>query len=201
MNYYLCDQNGNKSESKESLWICYESEKNLSARTKNYTSATEAKPSPLASKIFGFPWVEEMTISPMKILIKRQNWVDFDIIADPLKDLITEHIETQDKLEENPEPQVTIKTKTQGFTQEEKAVADFLDERVNPEVAHHGGRISFVKLQEGALFLKMEGGCQGCGMAQATLREGVETELKKNFSFIKEVIDTTDHSKGLKPYL
>ena len=72
---------------------------------------------------------------------------------------------------------------------------------MNPQVASHGGKISLVKLDGTDLLLKMEGGCQGCSMAQATLKDGVETTILERFDFVKQVIDTTDHGSGINPYL
>ena len=46
----------------------------------------------------------------------------------------------------------------------------------------------------------MEGGCQGCGMANVTLKEGVEVEIQKIVPTIREVLDVTDHAGGTNPY-
>lgn len=193
----------------EENWIDYHLSLSVSDKEKTYTSSGEASLSPIASKIFGFPWVDEVLVKPKQISIKRQEWVDFEIIAEPLKDLLIEHFEGKEsgEIEENPElsSQTDNATDSQNsssdLSEESQLIVDFLDSQVNPQVASHGGRISLLKFEKGTLHLKMEGGCQGCGMAKVTLREGVETALKENFSFIKEVIDATDHSQGLNPYI
>jgi len=107
-------------------------------------------------------------------------------------------------IEENPE--ITLapsepQDSESDLSEESQMITSFLDQAVNPQVASHGGKISLLKYEKGTLHLKMEGGCQGCGMAKVTLREGVETALKENFPFIKEVIDATDHSQGLNPFI
>lgn len=193
----------------DDLWIEFKFSKKLSSKDKTYKSSNEALVSPVASKIFGFPWVEEVSVNQECVLIKRQDWVDFEIIAEPLKSLLLEHFETANKnpdghFEENPDPQPVASSAPENntdLTNEAKAVIDFLDSEVNPQVAAHGGRIAFIKLEDGNLHVKMEGGCQGCGMAKVTLREGVETSLKENFDFIKAVTDVTDHDEGLNPYI
>lgn len=204
VDYQLCTEDAKATEDKSSLWIAFLTEGEISKTSKTYTSSIVAGTSPLASKIFGFPWVEEVRLSPSSIMIKRQEWVDFDIIADPLKELIEEHLTNAEQpIEENPEPvqaeQVTP-SNVEGLNEQESLIVRFLDEEVNPQVASHGGKISFVKMLEGNVHLKMEGGCQGCGMAQATLRDGVEKSLKESFEFVKNVVDTTDHESGVKPY-
>jgi len=195
------------------LLITYDIEFQISKITKTYANATDAFISPIAGKIFGFPWVEEVTVSQKSIAIKRQDWVDFEIIAEPLKELIEEHFKsasTDGSIEENPE----LKAKTTdthaedsdttslgGSSSEFSQISDFLDQEVNPMVASHGGKITLVDYKEGLVQLKMEGGCQGCGMAQVTLRDGVEKSLKENFSFITSIQDTTDHNEGLNPFI
>ena len=46
----------------------------------------------------------------------------------------------------------------------------------------------------------MGGGCQGCGMANVTLKHGIEAMIQEVFPEIKQVIDTTDHAAGDNPY-
>lgn len=204
VDYQVCTEEAKATEDKKSLWIAFLIEGEISKTSKTYTSSVTAGLSPLASKIFGFPWVEEVRLSPSSVMIKRQDWVDFDIIAEPLKELIEEHLTNAEQpIEENPEPvqaENAALSNTEGLNEQETLIVRFLDEEVNPQVAAHGGKISFVKLLEGNVHLKMEGGCQGCGMAQATLRDGVETSLKESFEFVKNVIDTTDHDSGVKPF-
>lgn len=75
-----------------------------------------------------------------------------------------------------------------------------LDERVNPGVAAHDGRISLVDLRDGVAYLRMGGGCQGCGMSAVTLRLGVEEMLRAEIPDLVGVEDVTDHASGANPY-
>lgn len=75
-----------------------------------------------------------------------------------------------------------------------------LDERVNPGVAAHGGRVSLVDVRDGKVFVRFGGGCQGCGMADLTLKEGVVAALRQELPEIAEVVDATDHAAGESPY-
>ncbi|MGH1468976.1 MAG: NifU family protein [Bdellovibrionales bacterium] len=205
VTWKITDENGIAAEDTQSLWIAFDLDQDISNRIKTYSSSSEATPSPIASKLFGFPWVEEITVATRGLLIKRQSWVDFDIIAEPLKELISEHFNSSSPttFEENPEPQVAAVEEYDlaEYSENEGLIVQFLAEEVNPQVASHGGKISFVKLEGTMVHLKMEGGCQGCGMAAVTLKEGVEKSLLERFDFISEVIDTTDHSSGIRPYL
>lgn len=80
------------------------------------------------------------------------------------------------------------------------AVQEVLDQRVNPSVASHGGHISLIDVQEKTVFIRLEGGCQGCGQADVTLKQGVEAEIKKEVPEVAQVLDTTDHAEGQNPY-
>ena len=75
-----------------------------------------------------------------------------------------------------------------------------LDEEVNPSVAMHGGHIALVDVQNDTAYIRLEGGCQGCGMADVTLKQGVEVAIKNAVPAIKAVLDSTDHGGGSNPY-
>ena len=76
-----------------------------------------------------------------------------------------------------------------------------LDTEVVPMVASHGGMIHLVNLSEnGDLDLKFGGGCQGCGMAGMTLKNGVEKTLRERIPELGEIRDVTDHEVGDNPY-
>ena len=80
------------------------------------------------------------------------------------------------------------------------AVQKVLDEKINPSVATHGGFVDLVALEDGVAYLRFGGGCQGCGMINVTLKQGVEKVLFEDVPEIKKVMDTTDHASGDNPY-
>jgi Fe-S cluster biogenesis protein NfuA len=75
------------------------------------------------------------------------------------------------------------------------------DEQVRPALAAHGGNVEIVDLDNNKLFLRLQGGCQGCSSSTATLKEGIQTLVKQNFPEITDVIDLTDHQTGENPYM
>ena len=79
-------------------------------------------------------------------------------------------------------------------------IQELIDTQINPSVASHGGYIQLLEVQSDTIYVHMGGGCQGCGMAQATLKQGIESTIKDNFPEIQHVIDTTDHAAGTNPY-
>lgn len=75
-----------------------------------------------------------------------------------------------------------------------------LEEQVNPAIASHGGGAELVSVDGTIAYLKLMGGCQGCGMAQVTLRQGIERILLEAIPELSGVIDVTDHASGSDPY-
>lgn len=80
------------------------------------------------------------------------------------------------------------------------AIQKVLDEKINPAVAGHGGHISLIDVKADTAYIRLEGQCQGCGMADVTLKQGVEVEIKSAVPHITEVLDITDHAGGTNPY-
>lgn len=82
----------------------------------------------------------------------------------------------------------------------EDRVRQVLDEQVNPMVASHGGVVSLSRIENGEVFLRFGGGCQGCGMVDVTLKQGVEVMMKESVPDIIAIHDATDHDSGSNPY-
>jgi Fe/S biogenesis protein NfuA len=79
-------------------------------------------------------------------------------------------------------------------------VVNVLEQQVNPSIASHGGRADLVAVEEHSVYLRLSGGCQGCGMAKATLSQGIEVILREAIPEIGNVVDVTDHADGTNPY-
>jgi cystathionine gamma-synthase len=82
----------------------------------------------------------------------------------------------------------------------EEGLQRVLDEEVNPAVAAHGGRVILVGLVAGRALIRLEGGCQGCSLAQVTVRQGVERLVRGRLPEIVAVVDVTDHAAGTNPF-
>jgi len=79
-------------------------------------------------------------------------------------------------------------------------VSKVLQEKINPSIASHGGFINLVAVEDGTAYLQFGGGCQGCGMVNVTLKQGVEKVLFEEIPEITKVMDVTDHASGTNPY-
>jgi Fe/S biogenesis protein NfuA len=80
------------------------------------------------------------------------------------------------------------------------AVQAVLDTKVNPAVASHGGHVSLAAVEGDTVYLRFGGGCHGCGMVKATLKDGVERMIFESVPGVARVLDVTDHESGTNPY-
>jgi Fe/S biogenesis protein NfuA len=79
-------------------------------------------------------------------------------------------------------------------------VLQVLERQINPSIAAHGGRADLVAVEDDAAYLRLSGGCQGCGMASVTLNQGIEVAIRDAVPEIARVVDVTDHASGANPY-
>jgi Fe-S cluster biogenesis protein NfuA len=81
-----------------------------------------------------------------------------------------------------------------------KRVQSILDQEINPAVAAHGGWVELIDVKRNEVFIRMGGGCVGCGMADVTLKQGVEKTIRQAIPEVGAIMDTTDHASGRNPY-
>jgi Fe-S cluster biogenesis protein NfuA len=150
-------------------------------------TAADADCSPLANKIFGFPWTASVFIGVDFITVTKHDWVDWNVLAQPLANLIQEHIN-------NNEP-VVVEVIQKGTNEslsndsaEVKKIKEILNRDIRPLVALDGGDIVFVKYENQVISLQMKGACNGCPSSTATLKEGIEVRIKELMPEVREVI-------------
>lgn len=163
-----------------------------------FQSAVEAQFSPLPKRIFGFPWAAGVYVAPDFITITKQDWVDWDMIAEPLAGLIEEHLESGAPIlgSASAKPAASGKQDEAGSAHaahpdDTPAIAMIkrvLDEEIRPMVAQDGGDVVFEKYEDQVVFLHMRGACAGCPSSTMTLKMGIETRLKDAVPEIREVV-------------
>jgi len=75
-----------------------------------------------------------------------------------------------------------------------------LEQQINPSIAAHGGRADLVAVEVETAYLRLSGGCAGCGMAAVTLSQGIEVAIFSSVPEITKVVDVTDHAAGTNPF-
>lgn len=79
-------------------------------------------------------------------------------------------------------------------------VQQVLEQQINPSIASHGGQAQLVSVEGDTAYLRLGGGCVGCGMASVTLSQGIEVAIREAVPEIVNIVDVTDHASGTNPY-
>jgi Fe-S cluster biogenesis protein NfuA len=169
------------------------------AGVRRFASAAEAKGSPLAEAIFAIPagGVTEVIVSGNIVTVVKDNPAPWQAVGKAVGVAIRAAAASG-------APAVATKTAPPAGAVDDDAlyerVARLFDEQVNPMVARHGGRVELIDVQDAVVMLRMGGGCQGCGMADVTLRQGIEGMLAQHIPEVRGIVDITDHTSGANPY-
>lgn len=151
-------------------------------------SSLEATRSPLATKLFGFPWLESVYVGPSFVSITKQDWVDWDVLSEPLQGLIKEHVDEGVPVllpEDGAKKATAVASDDSPVVQK---IKEIIDNEIRPAVAMDGGDIVFDKYEDGRVYLHMKGACSGCPSSAYTLKQGIETRLKEAVPEIVEVV-------------
>ncbi len=166
-------------------------DRNIASENLTFTSQESAGRSPLAVKILGFPWAAGVFIGVNFVTVTKQNWVEWEILADPLSDLIREHIQSGQPVvgaEGGSSSSVSGDEDKPGDSPIVLKIKKILRDDIKPAVAMDGGDITFDRFEDGKVYLQMHGSCSGCPSSTMTLKEGIETRLKDAIPEVTEVI-------------
>lgn len=86
------------------------------------------------------------------------------------------------------------------FDAREVQIQELFDRHINPAIASHGGWVELLAVEGTTAIVRLGGGCQGCGMADVTLKQGIEATILQVVEGIERVVDETDHASGQNPY-
>jgi len=170
----------------------------LAEGVRRFTGAGEAKGSPLAEAIFAIPGVgvNELIVSGNIVTVVKQSPSPWQAVGKAVGAAIRSALAAD-------APPVAASPKSPGAVSDDalyERVATVFDEQVNPMVARHGGHVELIDVQDAVVMLRMGGGCQGCGMADVTLRQGIEGMLAQLVPQVRGIVDITDHTTGANPY-
>src|SRR5438067_8260753 len=174
------------------------SEPVLAGGVRRFTGADEAQGSPLAEAIFAIAGLDasELIVSGNIVTVVKQSPVPWQAVGKAVG-LAIRAAMTSD-LPPVPGPPRPPNAVNDDALYER--VASVFEEQVNPMVARHGGRVELIDVQDAVVMVRLAGGCQGCGMADVTLRQGIEAMLQQHVPDVKGVVDITDHAAGSNPY-
>ena len=159
----------------------------LTEQPTEFKKAADAVAAPLARKLFGFPWTESVYIGRDFVAVTKQDWVDWETLAEPLAGLIQEHLERGEVVMQPRSVTTTASTESSDSADVQKIKA-ILDNEIRPAVALDGGDIVFHKFEDGVVHLFMQGACSGCPSSTMTLKQGIEARLMNEIPSIREVV-------------
>jgi Fe-S cluster biogenesis protein NfuA len=154
-----------------------------------------ASGSPLAEKLFDLQGVDSVLIQDNIVTVNAETGGNWLPLAKQIGAVIREVLgsgekSVSDKLLESLPPEDDIKKKVQAV----------FDKEINPAIAMHGGFVELIDVKGNEVFIRMGGGCQGCGMADVTLKQGIEKSIRQMVPEVGAIMDTTDHAAGRNPY-
>lgn len=166
----------------------------ISDKTAFFDDPIQTTRSPLAQKLFGFPWTKAILIGPHYVTITKQEWVEWSTLADPLANLLAEHLERQEGvlLSLPAEDEAATEPSADDISENDspliKKIKDILNREIRPAVAADGGDILFSRYVDNRLYLRLQGACSGCPSSAMTLKDGIEVRLKEEIPELIEVI-------------
>lgn len=154
-----------------------------------------AKNSPLATKLFEIPGVENILIAENQVTVTKSGFDAWPAVGKQVGAKIREHIGSG-------EPAVSEDFRRTIPSEDEirHKVQDLLNSEINPAVGMHGGWVELIDVRKNSIYIRMGGGCQGCGAADVTLKQGIEKSIRNLVPQVGEILDTTDHAAGRNPY-
>jgi Fe-S cluster biogenesis protein NfuA len=160
-----------------------------------FPSREKAKGSHLAERLFEIENVTAVMVSANEVTVTKSGYDDWVPIGRKIGAAIREQLQSgvpavSDRALDGRPSETEIREKVQ----------QLLDTEINPAVGMHGGYVSLIDVRGNTVYIQMGGGCQGCGMADVTLKHGIETMIRQTIPEVGEILDATDHASGRNPY-
>ncbi|HEX4439240.1 MAG TPA: NifU family protein [Thermoanaerobaculia bacterium] len=149
--------------------------------------------SPLAAELLAMPGVESALLAENTVTVSAAHAVDWPALG--IGNVIRRHLRSG-------APIVTAEFFDSMPSESDLkwAIGDLLDREINPAVAQHGGWVELIDVRRNNVYLRLGGGCQGCGAADVTLKQGIEKAIRGLAPSVGEILDTTDHASGRNPF-
>ena len=164
--------------------------------TKTVSNLDDAKGLPLAEKLICLAGVEKLQLIGHLLVVTKTGEREWTDLGNEVESVLTSYLISGEALTPD---DVQEKMMLIGRSTKEK-VQYLVDTQINPGVAEHGGSVQVVDVKGDSVYLKLHGGCQGCGAADFTLKQGIETIVKRAVPEIHQIIDLTNHGAGMNPY-
>ena len=158
-----------------------------------FGAGTAAETSPLAQALLALPGVTAVLIAGETVTVESTHPADWPAFG--IGNVIRKHVRSG--------VPIVSPAYFEGLPAEgdlKWAISDLLDREINPAVAAHGGFVELIEVKKNNVYLRLGGGCQGCGAANVTLKQGIAKAIRTLAPTVGEILDTTDHAAGRNPY-
>jgi NFU1 iron-sulfur cluster scaffold homolog, mitochondrial len=158
----------------------------------DFPDETSAKPSPLASELFTFPFIKSVFIASNFVTLTKTNDAEWQDVIPSLRQFLKDFLEEGKAVVNEAElPQIT-KLDGNAINEDDtdvvKRIKELLDNYVRPAVEMDGGAIQFKSYNEGIVNLVLQGSCSGCPSSMITLKSGIEGMMKRMIPEVQEVV-------------
>ena len=168
----------------------------LHVGTASFDNKSQTKHSLLAQKLFEIDGITRVQLIGHLLVLSKapeQGWTE---LIKRIEGILEAFLVSGFALSQE---QVEDRMMLMGRGTKEK-VQYLLTHKINPGVAAHAGFVELVEVKDNNVYIRLGGGCQGCGAADFTLRQGIEAIIRKEVPEILEVLDVTNHAAGTNPY-
>ncbi len=160
-----------------------------------YQQADQADSSPLAQRLFSFPFVKGVFIAQNFITISKMDGVEWEEITMELRDYVANYLNAGYEVVQATAESTEAETEDSGITDHsvaetpvEEKIIEILDDYVRPAVEGDGGAIHFKSFENGTLTVVLKGSCSGCPSSTVTLKAGIQGLFERMLPEVKEVV-------------
>lgn len=147
----------------------------LPGESANFNTREAALKSPLATKLFEFPFVNAVFIMNNFVTVTKLSTYEWFDLVPSLKDFFKDYLESGAEIIKKEEVSLNEDEENEVI----KKIKNLLDTHVKPAVEMDGGAISFQSFDEGVVKVVLKGACSGCPSSTITLKAGIENLLKR----------------------
>jgi len=164
--------------------------------TATFDNKAQAEQSLLAQKLFEIENIARVQLIGHLLVLTKSPHRDWEELSKRVEMILEAFLISGFALSQE---QIEDRMMLMGRGTKEK-VQYLLAHKINPGVAAHAGFVELIDVKDNNVYIRLGGGCQGCGAADFTLRQGIEAIIRKEVPEIDQILDITDHAAGLNPY-
>jgi len=183
-------------DKRNSLLCRFVVERTLFIGTKTISSEAEAQGFPLAEKLFEIDGIYKIELIGHLLVVTKSQDREWELIIKQVEAVLTAYFVSGLALTRE---QIEERMMLIGRNAREK-IEYLIDHQINPGVAAHAGFVELIDVKDETVYIRLGGGCQGCSAADFTLRQGIESIIRREVPEIRQILDITDHAAGMNPY-